>query len=262
VYAGEHALLGRPVAIKLLHPNLVADRDLARRFLSEARAASRLRHPGIIEVTDFGILRDGRPYMVMEQIAGEPLDLWLLRAGPQEPATALLFARELALALGAAHDAGIAHNDLKPSNVMLLEGSTADAPMIKLIDFGAATPVGTAEEYLFGTPGYMAPERILSAPSDGRADLYALGMMLYEMIAGSAPFDALTQQALLMMHVRQPLPPLTSPLGVVPAAVQEIVAGSTAKQADERYQSAAEMVADIDWALSVVCGASARRWRQ
>lgn len=260
VFAGEHALLGRPVAIKVLHRNLAGNPDLARRFLSEARAGSRLRHPSIIEVTDYGILHDGRPYMVMEQLAGEPLDAWLERVGALEPALALRVAREVAVALGAAHDAGIAHNDLKPSNVMLIEGSTDEAPRLKIIDFGAASIVGTAEELLFGTPGYMAPERALGEPSDGRADLFALGMILYEMLAGAAPFGGLTQRALLLLHLRAPLPPLQSPRGVLPPAVVRLVSRAVAKRAAERHQSAAELVADIDRVLSVVAREGSARW--
>jgi serine/threonine-protein kinase len=260
VFAGEHAVLGRPVAIKVLHRDLAKNPDLARRFLAEARAASRLRHPSVVEVTDFGVLRSGHPYMVMERLSGEALDIRLARDGALDPAAALRIAREIAFALGAAHDAGIAHNDLKPSNVVMLEGSTDEAPSLKLIDFGAASVVGTAEELLYGTPGYMAPERILGTPSDGRADLYALGMVLYEMLSGAAPFGGLTQQALLLIHLREPLPPLASPRAVLPLAVLRLVTRAVAKRAEQRYQDAAEMIADLDRALVSLSHAGARRW--
>jgi eukaryotic-like serine/threonine-protein kinase len=260
VFAGEHALLGRPVAIKLLHRRLAQNPELARRFLSEARAASRLRHPNVVDVTDFGVLDDGRPYMVMERLHGEPLDKKLARSGPLDPAAALLVAREVALALGAAHDGGLAHNDLKPSNVIVLDGSTDEAPKLKLIDFGAASLVGTTEELLCGTPAYMAPERVLTEPSDGRADLYALGVMLYEMIAGAKPFVNPTLRGLLLAQVREPLPALESPFGVLPQAVLRLVARAVSKKADERQQSAGELVAEIDRALSDLGRVGSRRW--
>jgi serine/threonine-protein kinase len=260
VFDGEHAILGRPVAIKVLHRNLAADPDLIRRFFAEARVVSRLRHPSLVEVTDFGVLRDGRPYMVMERLAGRPLDELLEQRGALEPRSALLLARAITQALGAAHDAGIAHNDLKPSNVVVLDGSTDEQPALKLIDFGAATATGTAEDLLVGTPAYMAPERVLGQASDGRADLYAVGIIMYEMIAGAVPFDGLSVEALLVAQVRQPVPALKSPRGVLPAAVVRLVARAVAKRQEARHQSAGELVADLDRALAVLASDGARRW--
>lgn len=260
VFAGEHALLERPVAIKLLHRSCAGNPALGRQFLFEARAASRLRHSNIVDVTDFGLTRDGCPYMVMERLSGESLDARLTRAGAFEPASALRVAREVALALGAAHDAGVAHNDLKPSNVMLLDGSTDQAPKLKLIDFGAASIVGAPGDLTFGTPGYMAPERTCGEPSDGRADLYALGLVLYEMLSGAAPFAGLPMEALILAHLREPLPPLQSPFGILPLPVVRLVARAVAKKTDERYQRAAELVADLDHAVASSHPQGWRRW--
>jgi eukaryotic-like serine/threonine-protein kinase len=260
VFAGEHALLERPVAIKLLHRSFASNPRLVRRFLSEARAASRLHHPNIVDVTDFGLLADGRPYMVMERLDGESLEARLLRVGALEPVVALQIAREMVLGLCAAHQAGVTHNDLKPSNVMLLDAAGEPAPRLKLIDFGAASVVGTPEELVFGTPGYMAPERLFNEPSDGRADVYAIGMILYEMLKGGAPFKDLPQEALILAHVQQPLPPLDSPFGLLPLPVIGLVARAVAKKADGRHQSAAEMLADIDHAISSLRPQGWRRW--
>lgn len=260
VFAGEHALLGRPVAIKLLHRDLAKDPALARRFLHEARAASRLRHPSIVDVTDFGVLGNGFPYMVMERLSGEPLDVRLARAGALEPTAALLLAREVAVALGVAHDAGLAHNDLKPANVIVLDESSDRAPKIKLIDFGAATLVGMHDDVLFGTPGYMPPERIHGAPSDGRGDFYSLGVLLYEMLSGARPFAELTQRAVLLAQLRDPFPPLVSPFGPLPPAVLRLIDRATRLKADERQQSAGEVVADLEGALSTLGRTGSRKW--
>jgi serine/threonine-protein kinase len=260
VFAGEHALLERPVAIKLLHRSFATDSSLVRRFLFEARAASRLRHPNVVDVTDFGMLSDGRPYMVMERLGGESLEARLHRGGALEPLVALQIAREVALALCAAHQAGVTHNDLKPSNVMLLDGSTEQDIKLKLIDFGAASTVGSPEDLVFGTPGYMAPERACSEPSDGRADIYALGVVLYEMLKGTPPFAGMQQHALILAHIRDPLPPLQSPFGVLPLPVIRLVARAVAKRADERHQDAAEMLADIDRAIASIRPQGWRRW--
>lgn len=260
VFAGEHALIERPVAIKLLHRVFASNPRLVHRFLSEARAASRLHHPNIVDVTDFGLLVDGRPYMVMERLDGESLEARLFRVGALEPVVALQIAREMVVGLCAAHQAGVTHNDLKPANVMLLDTAGERAPRLKLIDFGAAAVVGMPEELMFGTPGYMAPERMFNEPSDGRADVYAVGVILYEMLKGSAPFKDLPQEALILAHVQKPLPPLDSPFGLLPPPVIHLVARAVAKKADGRHQSAAEMLADIDRAISSTQPQGWRRW--
>ncbi len=263
VFAAEHALLGRPVAIKLMARGLADKPELLRRFLAEARAASRLVHPNVIEVTDYGLLADGHPYIVMERLAGASLHERLARDGAMDPKAALRVARGIALGLAASHDAGIAHNDLKPSNVVLLEpeaGAADRTPRVKLIDFGAASRVGTAEELLFGTPGYMAPERIVGAPSDGRADLYSLGVVVAEMISGQPAFGDLPQDALMLAQLRGALLPLVSPYGVLPPALLRFVDRATARKAEERHQSAAELVAHLDRVLEVLSEEGPRRW--
>jgi serine/threonine-protein kinase len=236
---------------------------MARRFLSEARAASRVRHPNVVDVTDVGLLSDGRPYMVMERLAGESLEARLDRSGPLAPLSALLVAREVALALGAAHEGGVVHRDLKPANVILLETSRDDAPRLKLVDFGAACLTGAVadeSEGLIGTPAYMSPEHARGEPTDGRTDIYALGILLFEMLCGAQPFTGANAREILLAHLSLPAPPLESPSGTMPQAVQRVVARALRKNAGERHQSAAELVADLDHAIAAAGRRDWRRW--
>jgi serine/threonine-protein kinase len=255
VFAAVHALIGRPVAVKVLHRSLAQNPVIVRRFLTEARAASRLRHEGIVEVTDFGLLRDARPFLVMERIAGGPLESRLEREGALLPRTALLLARAVAEALGAAHAAGVVHNDLKPANVMLLDGSTDEAPRLKLVDFGAAAlreeTMGESGP-IIGTPHYMSPERANGQRGDARADLYALGVMLYEMLAGQVPHTGACPAAVLYAHVWNETPPLKSPRGRLPAAVLGLVSRALEKSPGARHQTAAELTAGISEALEAL----------
>ena len=269
VFAAEHALIGRPAAIKVLRKSASGTPLLARRFLSEARAACRVRHPNLVEVIDYGLLRDGRPFIVMERLAGESLSARLSRAKSHAlpPEVALRIAREIVLGLGAAHDGGIVHNDVKPSNVMLLEGSRDEAPRLKLIDFGAASPLsdaGTDDSadagWIVGTPGYMAPERVRGEAADGRADLYALGVVLYEMLSGAIPWKNVTSSHFLGAYGKLTPPPLTSPFGILPRQVIRLVARALAVKPDERHQTARELLADLEQAALVLDRDGFRRW--
>ena len=263
VLEAEHALIGRRVAIKLPHVTFADNPVVARRFLSEARAASRLHHPNIIDVTDFGVMSDGRPYMVMERLEGTSLGAYLDAAAAPLPATeALLIAREIAYALDAAHEGGVTHRDLKPDNVIMLETSRKDAPRLKLLDFGAA---GLRDEVdpsdiLFGTPTYMSPEHLRGEATDGRTDLYALGVLLYEMLAGKVPFDGNSPSEVLVGHLVKPVPAPQDLAEPIPEVIMRIVMRALRKKAAERYQSAAEMLLDIEAAIA---GSAGRRdWRR
>jgi len=263
VLSGEHALIGRLVAIKLLHRSLSENPMMARRFLAEARAAARLHHGNIVDVTDFGLLSDGRPYMVMERLAGESLEARLDRGGALEPQVALAMAREICQALCAAHEGGVVHRDLKPSNVILLEGSTDDAPRLKLVDFGAACLANAVSEEgdaIIGTPAYMSPEHARGEPTDGRSDLYALGIVLYEMLTGTVPFDGDDAQEILIKHLSEPPPTPRAPSGPLPQAITRIVARALRKSADERYQNANEMLGDIERGIGALTKRDWRRW--
>jgi serine/threonine-protein kinase len=254
VFDAKHALLDRRVAIKVMNRSPGDDPSFGRRFFREARAASRLRHPRLVEVTDFGLSSDGHPYMVMEHVEGESVEARLLREKTLTPALALLIAREIASGLAAAHAGGVVHNDIKPSNVMIARGSSDDAPRVKVVDFGAVSILGAATdaEIVLGTPHYMAPESIRGAPTDARADLYALGITLFEMITGNVPFDGATPSLVFLGHLEQPPPALVSPRGPLPKAVVAVVTRLLRKSPDERHQTADEVVAHIDRALDAL----------
>ena len=264
VYAAEHALIGTRVAIKVIKDSFTTSPSRGQLFLREARATSRVRDPGIISVIDFGLLGDGRPYLVMERIEGEPLDDKLVRGGALEPRTALLLARAVARALSAAHQSGVVHLDLKPSNVILLAGSTDLEPRIKVIDFGSANRVGEStcdgQSNVSGTPEYMSPEHALGEPADRRSDIYALGVMLFEMLSGALPFHAATGHDLMIAQIQKAPPTVTSPHGTLPQAVARIVARALRKKVDERHQTMPELILDLESAIEVLDRAPWRQW--
>jgi serine/threonine-protein kinase len=261
VFAAEHALIERRVAIKVLRARMALEPAYESRFLFEARAASRVRHPNLVEVTDYGVLASGSPFIVMEQLDGESLDRRLDATRAIEPAVALRIARAVALGLSAAHDGGVIHNDLKPSNVILLRDSKADAPELKIVDFGAASLVGAKDDgMVIGTAAFMAPERVTGEPSDARSDVYSLGVLLHRMVSGALPFDERDSQAMFLAHVNKTPKPLTSPSGVLPSRVVRLVARALEKRPSERYQTMKQMIVDIDQALGSLDAVGWRRW--
>jgi serine/threonine-protein kinase len=243
VYRAEHELLGRPAAIKLLRPELGENSELVQRFFNEAKAATAIRHAGIIEVYDFGYTPDGVAYLVMELLTGEPLSKKIER-GPVPEAEARQIAGGIASALDAAHDKGIVHRDLKPDNVFLVpDPELGERP--KVLDFGVAK-LGdqlpkdlrhTVTGALMGTPLYMAPEQARAAGHiDHRADLYSLGCILYEMLAGKPPFVAQGAGEIIALHLfSEPEPPPASPELVA------IVMRLLAKEPGDRYASASDV---------------------
>jgi serine/threonine-protein kinase len=268
VYRAEHEVLGKAVAIKILYVEVAADPVASSRFVREARAASRARHPGIVEVIDFGALPDGRAYLVMELIQGKTLEQ-LLGRGALDPLRAVLLARQIALALEAAHQGGVVHRDLKPANVFVLdEGDGERDPAIKLADFGAAkldptlapSPAVTQGNLVFGTPYYMSPEHASGRPTDRRTDLYSLGCVLYELLAGDVPFTGETAFDIMTKQVNDPPPALVSPFGPLPGALERVVARALAKPLGERYQTARELASDLESVVGVLRRAGWRRW--
>jgi serine/threonine-protein kinase len=266
VYRAEHQALGKPVAIKVLYIDVAGDPIAASRFIREARAASRARHPGIVDVTDFGSLEDGRSYLVMELVTGQTVDQLLAR-GALDPLRAVLLVRQIAFALEAAHRAGVVHRDLKPANIFVLEESERGDPVIKIGDFGAAKletpglgPAVSQTNLVFGTPYYMSPEHASGRPTDRRTDVYALGCVLFELLSGQVPFTGETTFEIMTKQVNDAPPALHSPFGPLPAALERVVARALAKPLDQRYQSAAEMAADLELALGVLKRAGWRRW--
>ena len=262
VYVAEHLLLGRRAAIKFLHPHVSGEPDMVERFFNEARAASAVKHPGIVEVYDFGYL-DGRAYLVMEYLDGESLLSHLRVEGTLRVDRSVAIGRKVAAALGAAHDAGVVHRDLKPDNIFLVRDAPDTAPEARgrvcLLDFGVAKLVrtdgsfsasATASGVLVGTPAYMSPEQCRGGGQvDGRSDLYSLGCVLYGMLAGRPPFLGEGGGDVLAHHIFvEPEPPSAHAPGV-PAELDAIVMRLLEKEPAKRFQSARELgraLADLE----------------
>jgi serine/threonine-protein kinase len=251
VYRGEHETIGRAMAIKVLTRDLAHEPSIVTRFMQEARAASRIRHENVVEVTDFGETEDGRPFMVMEFLEGEDLGHTLAREGrlPWDRVQPILL--QLLAALQAVHEQGVVHRDIKPENIFLLSRMGSD-DFVKVFDFGIAkvlrndAPMGrslTIKGQLIGTPPYMSPEQCLGVDVDARADLYTVGVIAYELLTGRTPFESEDPVAILRMHVYEPVPAMatTAPRVAVDPGVEAIVRRALAKDRDERFSSANEL---------------------
>ncbi len=253
VYAAVHTLLGRRAAVKVLLAELSRDQAQVQRFFNEARAATAIKHPSIVEIYDFGWAADGSAYIVMELMDGEPLSARLKRIGRLSVAQAATIARQAATALAAAHRAGIVHRDLKPDNVFLVpDEEVAGGERVKLLDFGIAKLAApgaasrTTTGAIMGTPLYMSPEQCEGARAvDHRTDLYALGCVLFEMVAGRVPFISDGVGGLIGMHLHVPPPRLRELAPDAPAELEAIVARLLAKTPDDRYQTADEVAAAL-----------------
>src|ERR1041384_407558 len=253
VYAAEHSLLGRQAAIKVLQSELSQNENVVARFFNEARAATAIRHPGIIEIYDFGWTREGAAYLVMEFLEGETLGRRSARVPFRWPAV-LTIARQIAGALAAAHAKGIVHRDLKPDNVFLVpDPEVAGGERIKLLDFGVAklalesstSPTVTRTGAVIGTPTYMAPEQCRGVAIDHRADLYSLGCVIYELCCGRPPFRGEGFGDVLAAHIHMPPPPMAAK-AEVPEEVEALVRRLLAKAPGDRLQSAEDVIFAID----------------
>jgi tRNA A-37 threonylcarbamoyl transferase component Bud32 len=248
VYRGYHPQLDRYVAVKVLRADLVEQAEFLERFRREAQAVSGLRHANIVQVFDFDV-QDDAYYMVMELLEGNTLRARLndyrVRGLRMPLSEARRVICDVLAGLEYAHSEGIVHRDLKPANIMLTKKGQA-----VLTDFGIAQILGatqvTVAGALMGTLNYMAPEQGLKGTADARSDIYSLGIALYEMLTGYTPFDADTPLAILMKHLNDPLP-LPSKLDPsLPAGLEQVVLKALSKDPDDRYQSAAEMLAALD----------------
>ena len=256
VYSGVHPLLGRKVAIKVLNHH-VAHAEAAARFLQEARAASRLRHPNIVDVFAFGQMFDGHYYQVMELLEGESLRAVLHRDGALPLAQARAVIVGVLSALGAAHRTGIVHRDIKPDNIFLCAPlAVVAAGDVKILDFGLAkhesgeyTSVKTRTGMTMGTPAYMSPEQCRALPDiDARADIYAAGIVLYEMLAGHAPFQSDAAFDVMNMQISVPAPRLGEATGRA-EPFEGVILQAMEKRPAARFDTAEEMLAAIDAAL-------------
>jgi eukaryotic-like serine/threonine-protein kinase len=250
VYEAEHIQLKKRIAIKILRAELSRNQDVVQRFEREAVAAARIDHPGVVTASDFGELPDGAFYLVLEFVEGETLGALIRREGRLSPARALHIAIQINAALIAAHEAGIIHRDLKPDNVMLARTSDPE-DFVKVLDFGIAkladeatesNPGITSAGTVFGTPEYMAPEQARGDQVDARADLYALGMLLYEMLKGTSAFRQRDVMAILTSQMLDAPPPLPDD---IPERVAELVFTLLAKEPSERPKDALTLAADL-----------------
>lgn len=276
VYRGEHVYIGREVAVKILHEGFGGREEAVKRFLREARAASLINHPNIVDVTDFGKGSDGTVFFVMELLVGEPLDAILTRDHRLDLLRAITICNQMAAALGAAHAKDIIHRDLKPENVMLIpregrrelirqildesgqhEVSERETrfDFVKILDFGVAKVREPEAErarttqagVVFGTPEYMAPETARVGTADARSDIYALGIMFYEMLTGRVPFTGEAPVDVMIKQVNEPVPP---PRDIAPDAeitdeAEQLILKALSKDPDLRQQTMEEFHRDL-----------------
>jgi eukaryotic-like serine/threonine-protein kinase len=249
VYRAEHVHMKKTVALKVMHPDLARISDIVTRFEREAIAAGRIEHPNVAAATDFGKLDDGSFYLVLEYVEGQSLRE-ILRQGPLPVARALGIGRQIAAALRAAHAAGIVHRDLKPDNVMLMQSDGTDR--VKVLDFGIAKLASpdaapdsqgiTRVGVIMGTAEYMSPEQAVGQNVDERTDLYALGVVLYEMIAGHVPFQGDGAPEVLTKQLTEAPPPLAG----APAALSALVEQLLQKTAGDRPETAAAVLERLE----------------
>jgi eukaryotic-like serine/threonine-protein kinase len=248
VYLATHAVLSKKLAIKVLKGQMAKDEETVQRFRQEALAVTAIGHEHIVDITDFGRLPDGAAYFVMEYLEGMALTDLVQRGGSLPMADAIGIVIQIASALGAAHARGVVHRDLKPDNVFLINRGNSSR-FVKVLDFGIAKVGGASSRLtktgmVFGTPHYMAPEQAAGQPVDARTDIYALGVMMYEMFTGKVPFDADTFMGILSKHMFEPpVPPSThnSQLGVL----EDVILTALAKKQEDRYQTMDELVAAL-----------------
>ena len=276
VYLAEHVAIQRPLALKLLHPDVGEIDEVTKRFEREAFAIGRVDHPNCVNVSDFGKFGDGTFYMVLELLDGVLLFDLLERESRLDWKRALHVGRHILSALAYAHAAGIIHRDIKPENVILVD-QDGDPDFAKILDFGIAklhddkhadSDTGlltndnklTQQGITIGTPTYIAPEQAYGLSIDQRADLYSLSVMLYEMITGKPPFDADEVGALLRMHVSAKVPSFSeaAPDLVVPEAVERLILHGLEKKAERRIGSAQEYIDRIDELISDASGSGLR----
>ncbi len=275
VYQGEHVYIKKKVAVKVLHRQFAKYEEAVTRFLREARAASSINHPNIVDVTDFGPLDDGGVYFVMEYLEGTSLEDLIEQEGAIELHRSLNVANQISLALAAAHEKNIVHRDLKPDNIMLIKkpgrrdvvrslGASEETAtgqfvieredqfdFVKVLDFGIAKviapddlqPSQTIKGAVFGTPEYMSPEAARGEDVDSRADIYSLGVILFDMLCGRPPFEAQAAAEVLAMHINRepPVPSEFAPHREITPAADDVILRAMNKDPDRRFQTMDEM---------------------
>jgi serine/threonine-protein kinase len=245
VYQAEHALIEKRIALKVLFPELTRRTDLVARFLQEAKAASRIGHENVIDISDFGQSPEGLVYIAMEYLDGHDLSQLIKAEGPQAWGRARPILMQIAKALRAAHEHGIIHRDMKPENVFLIQRE-GRPDFVKVLDFGIAKSVNnedgaprlTQAGMIFGTPEYMSPEQAQGQTPDHRVDVYALGCVMYHLLTGSVPFWADNFMGILTKHMLEPvIPPRQRNPGMgIPADVEAVCMRALEKERDKRWQ--------------------------
>jgi predicted Ser/Thr protein kinase len=265
VYLAEHLRIGRRDAIKVLRPDITRDTEAVARFARGARNVSAIRHPNVCTIYDFSDTEDGLQYLAMEYVAGETLKETLDREGRLELRRSLRIARQVALALQAAHDAGIVHRDLKPGNIMITPLSDG-VDAVKVVDFdiakGRDEPAGeevTRLGFVIGTPEYMSPEQLMGERVDGRSDVYSLGVVLFRMLTGSLPCRGGSTQEIMVQRLT--VPPLTLaealPGVEFPALLQDVLSRAQDLDRAARYADVASFARDLEVILGPAAGDSA-----
>ncbi len=253
VWEAEHELIGRKVAVKVLHASLEDSADMPERFLREARTAAAVDHPGIVDVEDVGRTEEGTLYIVMELLDGESLTDRIRREGRLAPADAAGLAVHLLSALHAAHDKGVIHRDLKPDNILLTRDE-AGRQHVKILDFGLSKVLSggggdislTRTGTVMGTPCYMAPEQARGEKDvDARADLWAAGVILYQMVSGRLPFEGDSYNSVMARILVESVPPLAAVVPDVPEVLAAAVATALEKDRDRRWESAAAFLEEL-----------------
>jgi serine/threonine-protein kinase len=256
VYLAEHPAIGRRAAVKILRSGLTDNAEMTKRFFNEARAANAIRHPGIVEVFDCGTLPSGLSYIVMELLEGENLAARLRRVGMMPIEDARRIAVQTASALAAAHAAGIVHRDLKPDNLYLVpDDRDASAELVKVLDFGIAklsqagsntSSVRTRTGSVMGTPAYMSPEQCRGTREiDHRTDIYALGVILYEMLCGRPPFVSEGFGEMVHLHISAAPPPPRTFNAAIPEFMERLILWCLAKEPADRVQTMSDVHAAL-----------------
>jgi serine/threonine protein kinase len=265
VYLAEHVAIEKKLALKVLLPEYGRKADLKERFLREARAAAAIDHPNIVDITDFGETPTNSVFFAMEYLDGHDLSHHIKESGPFPWARAKRITLQICRALGAAHAKQIIHRDMKPENVFLIDRE-GRPDFVKVLDFGIAKVSGSTDGahrltrtgMIFGTPEYMSPEQAQGHSPDHRVDIYAVGVIMYEMLTGKVPFKADTFMGILTKHIfEDPIPPSEmAPEAAIPLDVEEIVLKAMGKDRDERFQSMTEMASAVSQASGRVTRAT------
>ena len=253
VYEAEHLELGRRVAIKVMRRKYADQKAMVERFRVEARSASKIGHPNVVQVFDFGTTEAGEGFIVMELLRGAPLSEVIKQQGPMELGRTLSILCEVATALRAAHESGVIHRDLKPANIFLIRMNADERERVRVLDFGMAKLIDVVADNaggltqageILGTPEYMAPEQAVGGEIDRRIDVYALGCVAYEMWTGQPPFSGPNYVTILAKHMDEKAPRITNHRDA-PPALDQLVARALAKNAEDRPADMGAVIAAL-----------------